>query len=65
MFATDEIKALAASGQATLKNVDKVTTQAEVRLADLGRLLDAFKLVVDRASAQGITITIKLGSTGE
>jgi hypothetical protein len=64
MFATDEIKALAVSGQATLKNLDKVTTQAEVRLADLGRLLDAFKLIVDQAKTQGITITIKLG-TGE
>jgi hypothetical protein len=65
MFATDEIKALAASGQKSLENVDKVTTQAEVRLADLGRLLDAFKLMMDTASKQGITITIKLGSTGE
>jgi len=64
MFATDEIKALAASGQVTLGNVDKVTAQAEARLADLSRLMDAFKLIVDQAKTQGITITIKLG-TGE
>lgn len=65
MFATDEIKALAASGQVTLANLDKVAAQLEVALVDLRLLIATFKKVADVASVQGVTITIKPGSTGE
>jgi hypothetical protein len=59
LFATKSIEALAADGQVTLANLNKVTAQLEVGLVELRALIATFKAIADDAHANGIIISLK------